>query len=197
MENDNKIQDNRICRAIISPSLNNEEWDFEAILTPAKNGQLRYSYENDEYFTQVLRTNRENIDTSRLDSGLPLLDNHPWDISILTTYGITVGYEFVDEGIRCKIKFGARADEALRNDVKNGIIKTVSVEGLVQKYSIERMPGQLPIYYADLWIPESVSFAPVPNDIGAQIEVQRSIQKQIAKPQQKEDTIFKSITNKF
>ena len=176
-----------------------------AVAVPAENGQINYNWRDDEYYNQVLRTAPENINTDRLDSGLPLFDNHVYDKSALNTLGITVGYQFTERGLEVKCKFGNRADAALRNDVKEGIIKTVSIEGSIQKYEVERKVGELPIYNAMLWTPESLSFAPVPNDIGAQIEVQRKIKKQIeANVESKteieaEDKLdnYKKLINKF
>jgi hypothetical protein len=187
--------DRQICRALITVT-ESDEYDFECVAVPADNGQMRYSYENSEYFLQVLRTGKDNIDTSRLDSGIPLFDNHPWDNSAENTLGITVAYDFTDKGLVVRCKFGARADEALRSDVKNGIVKTVSIEGTISNYSVERKPGMVPMYMADLWTPESLSFAPVPNDIAAQIEVKRAIQKQIETPKA-DISIIKSLITKF
>jgi len=194
----NKPEDRHICRALIQPA-SGEGYDFEAVAVPAENGQMRYSYSEDEYFNQVLRTGKENIDTSRLDSGIPLFDNHPWDNSAENTLGITVAYDFTDRGLVVRCKFGARADEALRSDVKDGIIKTVSIEGTISNYSVIREAGKVPVYYADLWTPESLSFAPVPNDIGAQIEVKRAVQKQIeiTNTPKADKSIIKSLTSKF
>jgi len=190
-----KHEDRSICRALIQQSESNE-YDFEAIAVPAENGQMRYSYENGEYFMQVLRTGKDNVLTGRLDSGIPLFDNHPWENAAENTLGITVAYEFTEKGIVVRCKFGARADEALRSDIKNGIIKTVSIEGTISNYSVERKAGMVPVYYADLWEPESLSFAPVPQDIAAQIEVKRAIQKQIEIPKA-DKSISKSLTTKF
>jgi hypothetical protein len=186
-----------ICRAMIEPS-ENDAFDFTATIIPTENKQLRYSWENNEYFYQVLRTGKDNIKTDRMDSGLPLFDNHPEfeDAGALNQLGITVGYEFTESGITAPIKFGARADEALRSDVKNKIVKTVSIEGNVLVYTVVRNAGELPIYYADLWEPDSIHFAPVPNDIAAQIEVKRAIQKQIEIPKA-DKSISKSLTTKF
>lgn len=195
-----EIEDKRICRATINPADENSDFDFEAVAVPTDNKQLRYSYENGEYFYQVLRTGQENIVTSRLDSGLPLFDNHPWENSAENTLGITTTYEFTESGIVTRVKLGARADKELKEDIKNGIIKTVSIEGTVQRYSIERVAGQVPVYYADLWEPESLSFAPVPNDISAQIEVRRALKEQIEKsePEKPEsDSLFNSLIKKF
>ena len=194
-----ELKDSRICRALIEPQPDGAGFDFVAVAVPAENGQINYNWRDDEYYNQVLRTEPENINTDRLDSGLPLFDNHVYDKSALNTLGITTGYQFTERGLEVKCKFGNRADEALRNDVKEGIIKTVSIEGSIQKYEVERKVGELPVYSAILWTPESLSFAPVPNDIGAQIEVQRKIKKQIETKkdtEQKTDN-YKTLINKF
>ena len=200
-----EIKDNRICRALIEPQPDGADYDFIAVAVPAENGQINYNWMDDEYYNQVLRTAKENINTDRLDSGLPLFDNHIYEKSALNTLGITKGYEFTERGLEVKCKFGNRADMALVNDVKDGIIKTVSIEGSIQRYEIERNVGELPTYYAVFWTPESLSFAPVPNDIGAQIEVQSAISRQLKKDteqkseqksEQKQDN-YKKLISKF
>lgn len=191
-------KDNRIARALINPIADGTDWDFEAIGVPTENKQLRYSWENDELFYQVLRTGEENIKVDRMNSGLPLFDNHPWDASAQNQLGITVGYDFTTDGIVMRVKFGARADDELKSDVNNKIVKTVSIEGSIINYTIERKEGQIPIYYADLWEPESLSFAPVPQDISAQIEVKRALKDQIERSKKPEsDSIFNSLIKKF
>lgn len=197
--NEEELKDSRICRALIEPQPDGAGFDFVAVAVPAENGQINYNWRDDEYYNQVLRTAPENINTSRLDSGLPLFDNHVFDKSALNTLGITAGYEFTERGLEVRCRFGNRADAALRNDVKEGIIKTVSIEGSIQRYEIERKAGELPVYFATLWTPESLSFAPVPNDIGAQIEVQRAIKSQLKKEkeaEQKPDK-YKQLIDKF
>lgn len=189
--------DKQICRALITPVADGEDWDFEAVAIPTENKQLRYSWSNDEYFYQVLRTGKENIQSDRMESGLPLFDNHPWDASALNQLGITVGHDFTDAGVVMRVKFGARADEAMRSDVSNKILKTVSIEGEIIDYTIERKEGQIPIYYADLWQPESLSFAPVPQDISAQIEVKRALKTQIEKTKPESDSSLNILIKKF
>ena len=145
-------------------------------LYPADNGQINYSYSNDEYFNQVLRTGEGNVDKARLDSGLPIFDNHPWDSSALNVLGITTGYSFDERGVVVRVKWGAGPTSSF-GKMKNGVIKTVSIEGIVERYVREPAvnPDELPTYFADYWIPLSLSLAPVPNDIAAQIEVKRAI----------------------
>ena len=192
MEQKNKIGE--VCRAKIIKS-ESEDYDFIAVASPSVNGQVMYSYEENEYFVQKLLPTPENTRVERLESGLNLFDNHPWDKSAINTLGITVGYEFTERGLEVKCKFGSRADEALRNDVMNGIIKTVSIEGDIFTYTVTREQGQLPVYQATDWEPTSVSFAPVPQDIQSQIEVKRQIADQI-KPKIKQ-SVINSLKSKF
>jgi len=191
----------QICRAKIEPVNDEEEkkdYDFLAVAVPMENGQVNYSWENDEYFNQVLVPTPENTRVKRLDSGLNLFDNHPYDRSSINTLGITTGYEFTERGLEVKCKFGSRADEALRSDVMNGIIKTVSVEGDIYTYEKTYQQGQLPVYRAIDWEPTSLSFAPVPQDIESQIEVKRKIQEQIKPTEIKPNkSIINSLKSKF
>ena len=210
MNKEKVIEDNRIFRAKITAS-ENSDYDFECVAVPVNNGQLQYMRDEEGYrvydenwnpklFNQVLLPFPENVNTDRLESGLPLFDNHPEmeDISILTTLGITTAYEFTEAGLVVRCKFGARADQALRDDVKNGIIKTVSIEGSIQEYGrIEQtMTDKYPNYFATMWTPESLSFAPVPNDIESQISAKRAAKNIQLKPT-KEDSFYKLLTNKF
>ncbi len=89
----------------------------------------------------------------------------------------------------------------MRNDIARGIIKSVSIEGDVINYSIERKVGEIPVYYAELWQPTSLSLAPVPNDIGAKIEVKRALAEQIEKSKKVEqpenDSFINQLIKKF
>ncbi len=210
MNKEKVIDNNHVCRAIIKVS-ENAEYDFECVAVPINNGQLQYLRDSEGYriydenynpklFNQILLPFKENVDTIRLDSGLPLLDNHPEmeDISVKTTLGITTWYDFTTDGLVVRCKLGARADQMLRDDIKNGIIKTVSIEGTIEEYGrIEQtLEDKYPNYYATRWTPLSLSFAPVPNDIESQISAKRAVQKQIIK-QEVEETKYKLLTNKF
>jgi hypothetical protein len=136
-----------------------------------------------------------------LDSGIPIFDNHPENQSAMNVLGITIGYDFVERGLKIKGKFGSRADEALKKDVKNGIVRTVSIEGDVSNYEIKREKGKIPEYEAARWTPTSLSFAPVPQDIGAQIEVKRALSEQIEKSKAfeppKSDSFINQLIKKF
>lgn len=190
MDNDNE---KAVFRAAITPS-DEEGYDFSCTAVPVDNKQIKRSTKNNEYFLQVLRTARENVVSDRLEAGLPLYDNHPEDQGALNVLGISVGYDFTEAGIVMRMKFGARADEALKNDVKNGVVKHVSIEGSVLDYGkIERQMGQLPIYYATTWEPESLSFATIPQDLGAKIDVKRALDAQLHKKENYFDLLTKNM----
>lgn len=200
----NKItyhENKSIRRAAVEPAPSDTiEYDFKCIASPVDNGQLNYSFENDEFFNQVLMPTKENTRVERLESGLNLFDNHVYDKSAKNTLGISVKYEFTERGLELYIKFGARADDALRSDIKNKILKTVSIEGEIYQYMINRNTKSYPDYEASDWQPTSISIAPVPNDIQSQIEIEakRSLTKHIEVPKQEvEETKYKQLTNKF
>lgn len=195
MENKEKLfgrEDCGVMRALVTVSTE-EGYDFECMAVPSDNKQLKYSWENDEYFYQVLRTGIDNIVLDRLESGLNLFDNHPYDLSAMKTLGISKSYDVTEAGLSLKIKLGARADDALRKDIQDGVLKTVSIEGEVRRYNIVREAGQVPIYYADLWEPTSVSLAPVPQDIAAQVNVKRALDAQLHKKESFIDLLTKNF----
>jgi hypothetical protein len=193
-----KYNENKsIRRAIVEPApADVVEYDFKCVASPIDNGQLNYSYETQEFFNQVLMPTPENTRVARLDSGLNLFDNHTYDKSAKNTLGISTKYEFTERGLELYIKLGARADEALRSDIKNRILKTVSIEGDIYEYTVNRNTQSYPNYEATDWEPISISIAPVPQDILSQIELEakRSLIKTIPT---KEKTKYEQLTNKF
>ena len=198
---DEKQQKLPVMRAYVSDISGGEDYDFSVTAVPFDNGQVNYDWTNDVFYNQVLVPTAEATRTARLESGLNLFDNHPYFKDAADVLGISRRYEFSPEGLKLFIKWGSRADEAIRNDVKEGIIKTVSIEGDIYSYEVTRNPNELPIYKATDWEPTSVSLAPVPQDIGSQIEVQRKIKDQIKKENTQEEDksipAIKSITSKF
>jgi len=73
----------------------------------------------------------------------------------------------------------AEIDNVLR---KLGTFDEEKSAAEVVRYSITNNPGDIPTYFAELWQPQSISLAPVPNDIDAQIEVKRAIAQKNVKP---------------
>ena len=79
MENKEKLfgrEDCGVMRALVTVSTE-EGYDFECMAVPSDNKQLKYSWENDEYFYQVLKDWHDNIVLDRLESGLNLVRQPP------------------------------------------------------------------------------------------------------------------------
>lgn len=122
-------------------------------------------------FYEVLSFEPSHVRLDRLNAGGPLLDQH-------NTYGgVTEQLGVVDkawvvgnkEG-RAIVRFSKRADvEGVFTDVRDGIIKNVSILYRVYKYQEEpRAEGQeIPTYRAIDWEPMEVSFVTVPADYNA------------------------------
>ena len=86
-----------ICRAAIDAT-GGEGWDFEAVATPAENKQLAHG-RTENIIRNIANQVKKNIKADRLESGLPLFDNHPWDKTAKATLGITVSYSFDERGL--------------------------------------------------------------------------------------------------
>ena len=125
-----------------------------------------YKYSDSwEIFREILVCNEEAIRKERLEIGLPLFPDH-WSRSANEVIGKTISYQIVDGRCIAEIKLGARADEALRSDLKNGIINTVSVG--CQIYRVEKdLIENVPTYRAIDWEALHIALAPEPADTAA------------------------------
>lgn len=150
-----------------------------------------------EEFNEILRCDKANVRTKRMDVGLPIFPDH-WDRTTKNQLGITTAYRFEDGKISATIKLGARADEELWSDIKNGILKTVSVGCNI--YKVERMENtemNIPLTYtATDWEPKHIAFAPEPADIDSTMRCEgvEVVGKSTAKIEQKL-TFINSILN--
>lgn len=136
----------------------------------------RYSWTRDEYYDEVLDLDSGAVDLSRLNAGAPLLNTHgTWDLSdvvgVIETAALKGG-----QGV-ATVRFSDREDvEPIWQDVRNKIIRNVSVGYQVRKYEITREEGKVPIYRAVDWTPFEVSLVPVPADPGAQVREGKAVE---------------------
>lgn len=164
-------------RAEINEStINDEERSFDVVFATENPVLLQgYKYaDRFETFTEILKCDKMFVRTKRMDSGLPIFSDH-WDRTIHGQLGITTRCNFEVGKITGTIKLGARADEALWSDIKNGITKTVSVGCNI--YKVERFEdGDKNITYtATDWEPKHIAFAPEPADIDATIRSENTV----------------------
>lgn len=128
-------------------------------------------------FNEILSCDKSNVRMERAINGLPVFDCH-YPRNAMVQLGIAENVRFEDGKCVATIRLGARADEALRSDIENGIIKGISAGYRVYAYKQEgeMKPGskETPTYRATDWEPTEISFAPVQADPKSQIRSQET-----------------------
>jgi hypothetical protein len=108
----------------------------------------------------------------RLNGGAQLLDTHgQWQLR--DVLGV-VERAWIENGVgMATVRFSRRADvDPIWQDVREGILRNISVGYLVHRVVREEREGQPAIVRAVDWEPMEISFVPVPADPGAQVRAQ-------------------------
>jgi hypothetical protein len=115
-------------------------------------------------FYEELEVSEQAIRMDRLNNGAPFLNTHMrW-----TTEDVLGVVERAwidgDEG-RALVRFSKREEaEKVWNDVKDGILRNVSVGYLVHRYEVDEEQSDLPVHRAIDWEPIEISVVPVGAD---------------------------------
>lgn len=129
-----------------------------------------FSWETFTEFNEELSLNPEHIRMERMNSGAPLLDAH-WRNRITDQIGVVEpgSLRFVGNEAFAKVRFSDREDvEPIWRDVKNGIIRNVSVGYRVYKYEdVTENDDKIKTLKAIDWEPMELSLVPVGADAGA------------------------------
>ena len=128
----------------------------------------RYNWWDDEHYEEELTVSPEAVDMSRLASGAaPVLDSHG-TFELADQIGV-VERAWIDGAVgRAVIRLSGREDLAgIVQDIRDGIIRNISVGYSVERYEVTREAGALPVYRAALWTPSELSFVTVPADAAA------------------------------
>ena len=155
-------------RALIVPeTLNAENREVEVVFateTPVFRGGW------DEDYNEVLCCDESSVRMDRANKGLPVIDSHN-NYSLANQIGRTTEISFrkkdKDKECRAKILLSGRKEvEGIIQDIKDGIIKDISVGYRVYKFDREPIPEgeRYPIYRAVDWEPHEISFVSVPAD---------------------------------
>lgn len=130
----------------------------------------RYDWNAGTYYLEKLSLDPKSVRLDRLNNGGPLLDTHSgW--SLASQLGV------VEDGTAkvngkagvATVRFSRRDDvEPVWGDVKDRIIRNVSVGYMVYVYEEVNEAGKLPVRTAIDWEPYEVSLVPMPADPGAQ-----------------------------
>jgi hypothetical protein len=120
----------------------------------------------------------KHCDLSRLNNGAPLLDSHCSDelecqIGVVEKAWIVSATE-----ARALVRFSKREDvEPIYQDVKDGIIRNVSVGYSVRKFvEIERV-DDVPVMRAEDWMPAEISLVTIPADASAGVRGQEKTEE--------------------
>lgn len=179
-------------RAAIRPNSYNEAERAFRVTFATETPVYRKRYDIDEPFNEVLSCTPEHIRLERANVGLPLFNNHNTG-GVFTVFGKVSDICIDNKEVSGLVTLGARADEALIADIKNGILSGVSVGYNVYKY--ERTApgkGEIAIYKAIDWEPIEVSLAPVQADINSKI---RGIDEDVQAPDIEENNFYADYDN--
>jgi hypothetical protein len=138
---------------------------------------LRYDWWTGERYWEELSLEPGAVRMTRLENGAPLLNTHSrWDlgdvIGVVEDARIEKG-----QGI-ATVRFSKRDDvEPYFQDVKDGIIRNVSVGYVVHRYLKLDPPAgsnDFPTWRAIDWEPSELSLVPIGADVGAQVRSARA-----------------------
>jgi hypothetical protein len=159
-------------RAAVTPdSINADERTVDVIFATGA-AVPRYDWRTDTKYQETLSLKPDQIRLARLNNSAPFLDSHS-GAGLGSMLGVVVpGSATVVGGTgRATVRFSRRADvEPVWQDVRDGIIRNVSVGYVVHKYEErEGKAGALPMRHAVDWEPYEISAVPMGADDGAKV----------------------------
>ena len=157
-------------RATVFPeSINAADRTAEVVFTTGA-PVARYDFRSDTQYLETLSLKADHVRLERLNNGAPLLNAHS-GAGLASILGVVVpGSAKVTAGKgRALVRFSKRDDvEPVWLDVRDGIIRNVSVGYLVHKYEQSEGGGQ-PTRHAIDWEPYEISAVPMGADDGAKV----------------------------
>lgn len=150
-------------------SFNEKERTVDVVFATETTDVQRYDWNNDVIFIEQLVCTPEAVRLERLNAGAPLLDDHNKYYGVRGVLGVVEKASMVNNEGRATIRFSQREEVIpIMNDVKDGILRSISVGYKVNKY--EKQPvieGETPVYRVIDWTPMEISLVPIPADIGS------------------------------
>jgi hypothetical protein len=128
----------------------------------------RFDWWEGRYYDEELSMDDGAVDLGRLESGnaAVLMDHNQY--SVRAQIGV-VERAWIENGEGfAEIRLSERDDVAgIVQDILAKIIRNISVGYTVQRYQIDEVPGEVPVYRAVAWRPHEISFVTVPADASA------------------------------
>jgi hypothetical protein len=136
-----------------------ENRTVEVVFTTGEEGE-RYDWWNDTRFLESLEVSEKAIRTERLDKGLSILDSHNRYDGINAVLGVTEEWRIENGQLIGTCRF-SRNQDAVFNDVADGILRHVSLGYRIHEYKVERPKGGTEKRKAVDWEPLELSIVPV------------------------------------
>lgn len=133
---------------------------------------IRSDFEGE--YIERLSMSPESVDLSQL-RGAPVLDNHDRFSGVSAVLGVVE--EAKVDGVRgmARIRLSSRPElEGFRQDVKDGIVRSISAGYSVEKWEISKRPDGMRIKTAMRWTPKEISFTALGADPGAKTRTQEN-----------------------
>jgi HK97 family phage prohead protease len=123
----------------------------------------RYYWEHGRDLDEILSHGEGQVDLTFLNSGnAPLLDGHKSHDGLDAQIGVIRKAWLENKRLYIEVKFSNRPRAVeIYNDVKDGIIRNVSVGYTINRYEIDEDNDEL---RATLWTPKEGSLVPIPAD---------------------------------
>lgn len=156
-------------RAAVRPgTVDIEQRTVEITWTTGSRGK-RWSWSIGEY-QEELEVSAAAVRMDRLNNGAPFLNTHgQWDLD--DVIGVVERAWLEGSEGRAVIRFSNREEvEPIFRDVKDGILRNISVGYIVHRYIlVEDGEDMTPIYRAADWEPTEISLVPIGFDDGAKV----------------------------
>lgn len=154
-------------RAFFEPATFNEESRTVDVVFATESPVLRSSNRGDFY--EVLNINEQSIRMDRLNAGAPVLNDHKAD-DLSDVIGVVERAWIQNSTAYASIKFSDREFvKPIIQDVKDGILRNVSVGYRIWRMEKEDDNKEVPTYRAMDWQPFEISLVSIPADSRAQI----------------------------
>ncbi|MBY6055388.1 Mu-like prophage major head subunit gpT family protein [Leisingera daeponensis] len=160
--------------ATVRPAtINEEERTFEVCWTTGATVQrARFvGWDGIEHYDEELSVREDHIRLGRLNNGAPFLDSHrSWDLGNILGVVVDGSVRFEGNQGFATVRFSKRDEvEPVWRDIKDGIIRSVSVGYQVHEYLITKKEGERDHYLAVDWEPMEISAVAIPADAEAQV----------------------------
>lgn len=164
-------------RAAVAPASISEEARTVDLVFSTGVGIVRYDWGTGERYIETLSIDPAHIRLERLNNGAPLLDSHSsW--SVRSQLGVVVDGSAkvvkTKSEARATVQFSRRDDvEPIWQDVRDRVVRNVSVGYLVHKFEETRAKEKIPTRRAIDWEPFEISMVPMGADPGAKARNER------------------------